>query len=361
MNTEALPRIPDTIMKNLGRTQRIIDAYKQAKLNLQERHIEGEPSREQVAELAGASMRDVQPVINVYRSMESLKKEYSNIPDIIKLQLLSSMDQFFDGIYQQYETLNEKANSTFKEQADELSRTMDSLERKVDDLEILVLERDSEISGLREHINTLKDTEANLRRDYEHLDRVKYPQAVRETREKQVEIDQLLAKLQDQEKRNAEASAKAESNYQLQRQELIQQHDKETARLQVQLGNERGEWKRERDDWKQERVGLVESMNTVREECVALKTELHDQKGTCAQQKLWLAERDQTIADLQRQIQSAAGLAATVEQQAHRIRQQEQEIERLREQKNSEANDQLTQLLERINNLQELKSDNQKN
>ncbi|MCP5016245.1 MAG: hypothetical protein GY938_13380 [Ketobacter sp.] len=142
------------------------------------------------------------------------------------------------------------------------------------------------------------------------------------------------------------ASLKEEQRQQ--RQELIEQHDKETARLQAQLGKERGEWKLARAE-------LEEALHATREENATLKAELQERRGESSQQRQLLAERDQRIKDLKLQVQSAAGLTATIEQQARQIQHQEQEIARLREKTDTEATDRITKLLDRIGTLQQVR------
>ena len=92
------------------------------------------------------------------------------------------------------------------------------------------------------------------------------------------------------------------------RQELINQHDKETARLQTQLGNERGEWKQEREELLTRLDQARLQHEHTQSELQAAKQALRDAQHRELEHQRQLSQREEEAQQLAKQNQHAIGV-----------------------------------------------------
>jgi|GEM_PF-3317498 len=136
-----------------------------------------------------------------------------------------------------------------------------------------------------------------------------------------------------------------------QRQELIAQHDKETARLQTQLGNERGEWK-------QTRVELERSLVQARDSQAATQAQLNDTQRALSDTEQALNTALQQVAHLNEAARNAderhrhehALWQTQFDQQAKTVVQLETELQLLKRQDSVQlpTRQQVQDLLDRL-------------
>lgn len=320
-----------------------LDAIFQACEALEER---GDPiNRENVKALSGVTYTNLLATgLRLYRRRVDDLGSLTHTPTSVLHVIAHAVDREFEAM----QTHFEQRLSTWQQ---DVAILQDDLVQELEHLRARCTQQDAEIQEKNAQLEAQIEEQHSLRAELRSRDHTlrerdsQYHAALGEGEKLRQELlseqQRQLAISRDNETRLA---ALKEEQHQ-QRQELIRQHDKETARLQAQLGNERGEWK-------QERTKLNDSLQSARDEIGTLTAELNQRRGESSHQQRQLKERDSQIESLQHQIQSAAGLTATIEQQSRQIEQQKAEIEGLREQNDTDANTQLKQILDSISKLQ---------
>lgn len=261
---DTIPAIPESVLKNVSRTQRIINAYEQLVTERGEDEFIREPSREEVGALAGASMRDVPPVLKIHRELKPLQARFDQLPEVLTLQVLATLDQHFCDTSQAYETQREQLNSVFDEEVSAFSEAMATLERQVDDLQTTVLEKEGIITHLTEDTATLREEVAQWQGKHRGVTE-QYQKTATELREVNEALARSLTTIDTLKAEYQTALSSAEASHQAQRAELVQQHEKANDVLMTELGNERGERKTERKGFERQQADSRVQLETLQQ------------------------------------------------------------------------------------------------
>ncbi len=280
--TASIPVIPDAALKNLKRSQRIIDAYKQLQAEIAEDVSEGaperSPTREEVVGLVGGSMRDVQPVLNVHKQLTALQSDFAQVPEVLTMQLLSALNQHFTTSNEAYGTELENKQAVFDNGVAELSTEIGTLEFQADELTHRVLEKDGIIEHLTEDVGALREEVVSWQGKYE-AEREQYRSAATELREAKEKSSELTTTINTQKTEHEGALTRAERSHQAQRSELIQQHEKANDVLVVELDGERIERKAERKEFKKQLTDKSSELAEVQQQLVGRNALLRDNQN----------------------------------------------------------------------------------
>lgn len=240
----AMPKIPEQPLKNPARSQRIINAYRRLEAELELAGENRAPTREEVGRQVGASMRDVQPVLNVYRELAPLRESFDQVPPVMMMQLLASLNDFFGESQASYEALLKEAERHFSNGVDELSQEIQGLENEKGDLEFRLLDQKSEIRELKEQVGDLNREVAHWRDQHEAMVH-KYQRVTAELREAQQDNESLQAEIETARRAHDAELQKVKDDFTTRRKELIQQHEAANDKLMTQLGNARADLRSE--------------------------------------------------------------------------------------------------------------------
>jgi len=255
----AIPEIPEAVLVNIKRTQRIIDAFEQMMaeraMDVEEGESVREPSCDDIRKRIGGSLRDIAPVLKVHKQLTPMQTQYDALPEGLTLQVLSSLNQHFSTTRQSHDATIEQFKGEFALGIAELTTELGTLEKQADELTHQGLEKDSHIEQLSEDKAELREEVAQWQGKHQGVTD-QYQQAATELRETKEALARSLTAIDTLKAEHQAALVAAETSHQAQRVELIQQHEKASDVLMTELGNERGERKGERKGFEKQQAEL---------------------------------------------------------------------------------------------------------
>ncbi len=232
------------------------------------------PSRERVRELiGGGSARDIAPLIKLYQSQQTLFNDFEQTPDIVLALLAKQLESVFTDLNGAYDERLLKEKSLFDETTQSFVDEIAQVEILNNELIINRHEVDARMEALIEDMAKRNIENQRLQDDLVNMEQ--------RLNDKIVKNDQLTDQLQEQEKQGRareEAlndvlkTAQVESD--LQRQTLIQTHDKEINRIMTILGNERGGWQKKEKQLNQANEILQQSLKQAQADNIKKSSEL---------------------------------------------------------------------------------------
>lgn len=204
-------------------------------------------NRDNVKDLSGITYTNLLATgLQLYRRRKTEFEAHTHTPSSILHLLAQSVEREFASLHYQFE----QQLATWQADTDTLQedaiQDLDHLRAQTLHQAEMLEEKDTQLEALIEEQHMLRQQlKAAEQREQEQAQR--YQAALGEgAQSKEALTVAEHRRLAQEHEHQAQLDALKVEQRQL-RQELIDQHDKETARLQTQLGNERGEWKQERE------------------------------------------------------------------------------------------------------------------
>ena len=245
--------------------------------------------------------------LQLYRRRQDELAEFTHTPTSVLHVIAQAVDREFAALQAHYESqLSTWQADTATLQGD-LIQELELLRLRNTRLESDLQEKNTQLETQIEEQHALKSDLRALEKALNERDKL-YHAALGEGENLRqalaIEKQSQLALTRDHQ---AELAAMKTEQLQL-RQELINQHDKETARLQTQLGNERGEWKQEREELLTRLDQARLQHEHTQSELQAAKQALRDAQHRELEHQRQLSQREEEAQQLAKQNQHAIGV-----------------------------------------------------
>lgn len=265
--------------------------------------------------------------IQLYRRRQDELAEFTHTPTSVLHVIAQAVDREFAALQAHYESQLSTWQADTETLQGDLIQELELLRLRNTRLESDLQEKNTQLEAQIEEQHALKSDMRALEKALNERDKL-YHAALGEGENLRqalaIEKQSQLALTRDHQ---AELAAMKTEQLQL-RQELINQHDKETARLQTQLGNERGEWKKEREELQTRLDQARLQQEHTQSELQAAKQALRDAQNRELEHQRQLSQRQEEAQQLAKQNQHAiAVLQDQLDQSAKTVVQLETELQ----------------------------------
>ena len=301
--------------------------------------------------IGGGSDRDIQPVLNLYHAQKELLSECGHTPAILVSVIAKVVDGELKKINAEFVERQEAERQLFVRSYEELSQKLSELElinnalsegqdQNKQQLESLFSEIDDKNKEIQHFKDRLNETENRLREKI--IINEKLSDRIRDK-------DESISGLERQYEKSMEMAKKELLS---QREELLQAHDAETARLMTVQGNERGEWQKNERKLNKMIAGLNQSLRE-------LQDMIEDKNRQVVKHVQALDTKEKEIIELRKKVKKNSDLEAEInglDEQVRRLK-EENQVLTIRLQDIQDVNEQIMSLKEQIINLKSNKNE----
>jgi len=295
-------------LSNLPRAQAVLDACAYLEANSQTLN------RENIrALLQGGSDRDIAPILDLYRKRKALQTEFAQIPATLLHLVASQLNQTLAEVQQKVAAHLQQQDAAFQQANAAFNAIEEELERKIDQTELTNLELEGKLQALIEDAHAQQEQIRQQQTQLQTLDG-QYKQALVDKERLGDQLRERDIRLEREGQQHKEALTAQEAVMSRQRQELLDQQQKEIDRLMTLQSNERAGWQATQRKWQQDESQY--------------KTTLQGEKSkidTMSVSIIELTKLNQLLQTEQQRLQQTANQVTELREQLHTAQQELQQ------------------------------------